>query len=67
MQRVFKLFDDDRTNEITVENLRRVANELGEEISEEELKEIVQRADVDGDGKLTFEDFYSVIVRKTFS
>ena len=66
LERVFKLFDDDRTQEITVDNLKRVAKELGEDISEEELKEIVERADLDGDGKLTFEDFYQVICKKTF-
>ena len=67
LERVFKLFDDDRTQEITVENLKRVAKELGEDIHEEELREIVQRADLDGDGKLTFEDFYQVISKKSFS
>lgn len=41
MERVFKLFDVDRTKEITVDNLRRVARELGEDISDEELKEII--------------------------
>ena len=41
LERVFKLFDDDRTGDITVENLKRVAKELGEDIHEEELKEIV--------------------------
>lgn len=66
LERVFKLFDNDRTQEITVENLKRVARQLGEDISDEELKEIVQRADLDGDGRLTFEDFYQVIVKKSF-
>ncbi len=65
LERVFKLFDDDKTGHITVDNLKRVARELGEDISEEELKEIILRADLDGDGKLTFEDFYEVIVKKT--
>ena len=67
LERVFKLFDDKRTGEITVDNLRRVAKELGEDIPEEELKEIILRADLDGDGKLTFEDFYAVITKKTFA
>ncbi len=67
LERVFKLFDDDRTNDISAENLARVAKELGEDISEEELKEIVMRADLDGDGKLTFEDFYQVITKKSFT
>ena len=67
LERVFKLFDDKRTGEISVENLRRVAKELGEDIPEEELKEIILRADLDGDGKLTFDDFYAVITKKTFA
>ena len=67
LERVFKLFDDKRTGEISVENLRRVAKELGEDIPEEELREIILRADLDGDGKLTFDDFYAVITKKTFA
>merc|ERR1712170_119570 len=31
IERVFKLFDDDRTGEISLNNLKRVASELGEE------------------------------------
>ena len=67
LERVFKLFDDKRTGQITVENLRRVAKELGEDIPEEELKEIILRADLDGDGRLSFDDFYAVITKKTFA
>ena len=67
LERVFKLFDDKRTGQITVDNLRRVAKELGEDIPEEELKEIILRADLDGDGRLSFDDFYAVITKKTFA
>ena len=67
LKRVFNLFDDDRSGEIRVDHLKRVARELGEEISEEELREIVQRADLDGDSKLTFDDFYNVMTRKSFA
>ena len=67
LERVFKLFDDDRTQEITLENMQRVTKELGEDVPEDELKEILRRADLDGDGKVTFEDFYQVISKKTFT
>ena len=67
LERVFKLFDDTRQGYITAENLGRVAKDLGEDISAEELKEIVQRADLNGDGKVTFEDFYAVMTKKTFA
>ena len=37
IQKVFKLFDDDRSNMISIHNLRRVARELGETMDDSEL------------------------------
>merc|ERR1712072_1487545 len=37
IEKVFKLFDDDNTNKISFRNLARVAEELGENIDDEEL------------------------------
>merc|ERR1712188_209751 len=50
IEKVFKLFDDDNTNKISFRNLARVAEELGENIDDEELQDINQ-ADRDGDGE----------------
>ncbi|EPQ07860.1 Centrin-2 [Myotis brandtii] len=47
----FKLFDDDETGTISFDNLKRVFNELGENITDEELQEMIDEADRDGDGK----------------
>lgn len=50
VNKIFALFDDERTGFISIKNLRRVAQELGENISEEELQELINRADTDHDG-----------------
>merc|ERR1711948_55239 len=66
IERVFKLFGNDRTGEISLDNLKRVASELGEEVSNDELLEMVQRNDVDKDGAWTMEDFYAVMTKKGY-
>merc|ERR1711985_206215 len=45
IEKVFKLFDDDNTNKISFRNLARVAEELGENIDDEELQDMINQAD----------------------
>lgn len=64
INKIFALFDDERTGFISAKNLRRVAQELGENLSNEELDELIRRADVDGDGLVSEEEFYTILTRK---
>merc|ERR1719380_333568 len=66
IHKIFDLFDDDKTGSISLKNLKRVAKELGETMSEEELREMIERADSKGDGQITLEDFYTIMTKKTF-
>ena len=62
--KAFKLFDDDNTGRISLKNLKRVARELGETMTEEELAEMIEEADRDGDGEISEEEFIR-IMKKT--
>eukprot|EP00801_Mesodinium_rubrum_P006076 Mrub_06082.p1 GENE.Mrub_06082~~Mrub_06082.p1 ORF type:complete len:166 (+),score=59.98 Mrub_06082:505-1002(+) len=66
IEKVFRLFDDDKTGKITFNNLKRVAKELGENMSDEDLMEMIDRADTDGDHAVNFEEFYAIMTKKTF-
>eukprot|EP00811_Abedinium_folium_P006535 NODE_16022_length_1016_cov_13.389201.p5 GENE.NODE_16022_length_1016_cov_13.389201~~NODE_16022_length_1016_cov_13.389201.p5 ORF type:complete len:82 (-),score=41.62 NODE_16022_length_1016_cov_13.389201:245-490(-) len=62
--KAFKLFDDDNTKKISFRNLKRVAKELGERMTDEELQEMIDEADRDGDGEVNEEEFLR-IMKKT--
>jgi hypothetical protein len=59
-----RLFDDDSSGTITFKDLKRVAKELGENLTDEELQEMIDEADRDGDGEVNEEEFYR-IMKKT--
>lgn len=62
--KAFRLFDDDETGKISLRNLRRVSKEIGENMTDEELQEMIDEADRDGDGEIN-EDEFMRIMQKT--
>jgi len=65
INKIFDLFDDEHKGAISVANLRRVAKELGETMSSEELQEMLERAASNGQ-EITREDFYVIMTKKAF-
>merc|ERR1712118_463334 len=61
LMKAFSLFDDDKTGTISLQNLKRIAKELGETLSEDELKEVITESDKDGDGELNLDEFLAVM------
>lgn len=64
MLKAFRLFDDDDTGKITFKNLKRVAMELGENMTDAELQEMIDEGDRDGDGEINEEEFLK-LMKKT--
>jgi len=46
--------------------LKRVANDLGEEMTDEELDKMFVKADLDDDGFVTADDFYNIMTHRVY-
>ena len=66
VQRILDLFDAEGTGNITLKALTRVARELGESMTEEELAHALERISSLGKPELSFEDFYKVMTKKVY-
>ena len=63
IDKIFSLFDSSKTGGVTYENLKEAATTLGENCGDAELKEMFQRADVNGDGVIDADEFYEIMTR----
>ncbi|NWR53372.1 CETN1 protein, partial [Regulus satrapa] len=59
--KAFELFDADETGKISFQNLKCVAKDLGENFTDEELQEMIDEADQDGDGEVSKQEFLSIM------
>jgi centrin-1 len=64
IKKAFKLICEEGYDKITLKSLKKVARELGENMSEDELAEMIEEADKDQDGEIGEEDFIR-IMKKT--
>lgn len=62
--KAFRMFDDDASGSITFKDVKRVIKELGEPITDEEVEQMIDEADRNGDGEVDLEEFARVM-RKT--
>ena len=66
IKRIFDLFiDDPNADTITLRSLKKISKELGENMNDKELKDMLERASKNG-VELTFEEFYDIMIKKSF-
>ncbi|CAG8461664.1 15132_t:CDS:2 [Funneliformis caledonium] len=64
VHRAFQLFDDDNTGKISLQNLKRVAKELGENLDEDELQAMIDEFDLDDDGEISMKEFIKIMTEE---
>ena len=52
IKEVFRVFDKDGNGFISAAELRLVMSNLGEKLTDEEVDEMIRKADIDGDGQV---------------
>jgi len=65
VEAAFKVFDQDGDGFISPEELKSVMLTLGETLSQDEIEEMIREADLDGDGKVCYEEFATMMSHKT--
>lgn len=71
--KVFNSFDVNRTvklaftqGKISLAELKKVAKDLGEDMTDEELNTMFAKADLDDDGFVTADDFYNMMTHRVY-
>ena len=57
------MFDTAHKGKITMADLKRVCDEVGEKFSEQELQEMIEEADRDGDNAVSKQEFVNIMLR----
>ncbi|ETV92649.1 hypothetical protein H310_13094 [Aphanomyces invadans] len=57
----FKAFDLDHNNYVGAAEIRHVLINIGESPTDEEVDEMIRMVDIDGDGQVSFDEFYKMV------
>lgn len=64
INQIFKLICGEEDNVITIDTLKRINRELGDETPMKDLALMIERASADGNSEIDEEQFYSIMTRK---
>ena len=63
-QKTFDMFDRDRSGTITVSEMGQVLRAAGQNLSDQEVGQIIRKVDKDQDGEISFQEFLQLMARR---
>ncbi|XP_010650739.1 probable calcium-binding protein CML20 isoform X1 [Vitis vinifera] len=66
LMKAFHIIDLDKNGKISATDIQRVAKELGESFTANEIEEMIREADQDSDGEVNLEEFMKMMKRTTY-
>lgn len=64
MHEAFKAFNRSGGGFLNESDLRTVLSQMGESVTDEELDALIKEIDVDGDGKISFDEFQQMLIKR---
>ncbi|XP_022171431.1 calmodulin-A-like [Myzus persicae] len=64
MHQAFRVFDKNGDGFITFDELKRVMCSIGERLTDEEIEDMIKEADLNGDKKIDYKEFITIISSK---
>lgn len=61
IREAFSVFDKDGSGKISGDELRQIMRSLGEELTEDEIQQMIREADTNGDGEIDYEEFVRML------
>merc|ERR1711920_156871 len=57
IEQTFKVFDKNGDGKITFDELKEVLTQLGEDVTDKDVADMIKEADLNGDGAIDFDEF----------
>ena len=65
MREAFQLIDEDGTGRINFKKLKKAVAEIGENLTDKDIKEMIREADLDKDNEVSYDEFLQIMKRTT--
>ncbi|KAJ0975996.1 hypothetical protein J5N97_017961 [Dioscorea zingiberensis] len=66
LMKAFRIIDQDNNGKISQGDIMRIAKELGESFSPQEIREMIDEADRNRDGEVDVDEFFRVMMRTSY-
>ncbi|KAK4262291.1 hypothetical protein QN277_027871 [Acacia crassicarpa] len=66
LTKAFQILDQDGNGKISTADIQNIARELGESLSAEDIHDMIEEADLDHDGEVNAEEFFTMMKRTSY-